>query len=372
VENEARLRHQIRQALDPVVPDAPWVTPIIRKSLREQTPASRRPLRWFAPGAWSGARIVVAILLVIAIAAGLLVGSRALNSIHHVPGPSQPDPAVQKYRVVVGGDFSTVENLVQRETPSTCNEARAADCLQKVQATKAATQKFLDDLGAVSMPPQLGAYDAKLRAALAHLNSVLDEMVSELNRRDFAAYSSSAADLFNVKLDELYPYVIAVDCWPKAAIPASDAAGYSVVRCGATTAQQYVTDVANDWVSLRSSIDASSSVCQAYRATCDDRTRHSSQLVQQFKNDLSRTPAPIQYTQAEKDLEDGLNSLMAALDDRITAMAANDHRRWDSANMAIDQVKFSVLAKAIGEMSCWPKGVLVGANSSPTAWPCSS
>jgi hypothetical protein len=371
VENEARLRHQIRQALDPVVPDAPWLRSNVRLALRGQRTEPRK-LREFAPRAWSGTRTVAAILLAVVIITGLLVGSRELNRLRSVPGQSQTDPAVQKYRAVVDRGFSSVENLVLYGTPNSCNAARATDCREKVQTTRAATQRFLDELRNVPVPAALNAYDVQLKAGLADVNSALDAMLSDLDRKDFAAYAIDYGHLFDAKLDKLYPYVVAVDCWPKAAVHGFDVAGYDIIRCGATTAQQYLSEVASEWLALRSSLDSSITLCHAYGAACDERTSRSKELAQQFKDDINRTPVPIQLSSYEKDLEGGLTTLIAALDERMTAIAADDHPRWDSANVTIDQVQFNVIAKAVGQMACWPNGVHIGDDSSPTAWPCAS
>lgn len=369
MENEASLRHQIRQALDPVVPDAPWLRANIRKALGGLAAEPRR--RRFSPAAWSGARTAVAILLAVAIVADLLVGARALNRLH-TAGQPQTDPAVQKYRAVVDRGFSALENLVLYRTPAVCNEFRAADCRQRVQTTRAAAQSFLDELGNVPLPPALSGTDAQLRAGLADVNSALDAMSSDLDRKDFDAYAADYGRLFDAKLDELYPYVVATDCWPKAAVYRVDSAGYNRVVCGATTAQQYLTGVANHWDSLRSSINSSNSLCHAYNSMCGERTSQSQELARQFKSDLNRTLVPIQYAASETDLERGLDTLIPALDERMAAIATNDVRRWDSANVAIEQVKFNVIARAVGEMACWPKSVGIGDDSSPTAWPCAS
>jgi hypothetical protein len=370
VENEARLRHQIRQALDPVVPDAPWVTSKVRKSLREQSTEPWRRLRGFAPIAGSGTRTAVAILLMLAIVAGFLVGSRALSRLHSA-GP-QTDPAVQKYRTVVDRNFSSVENLVLYGTPGTCNEARVDDCLQKVHTTRAAAQRFLDALDEVSVPPQLSAYDTQLKAGLAHVNVVLDGMRTALERKDFAAYAIGSGHLFDAKLDEVYPYVIAVDCWPKAAVHGQDAAGYDVIRCGATTSEQYFIVVGSDFESLRSSFNASSALCGTFGAQCRARTLESRGVAQQFSSDLNRTPVPIQYAGSEKELQQGLDRLILAYDERAAAIDAGDHARWDAANVTIAQIKFNIVEKAVAEMACWPKGVHIGDDTSTTAWPCAS
>jgi len=35
-------------------------------------------------------------------------------------------------------------------------------------------------------------------------------------------------------------------------------------------------------------------------------------------------------------------------------------------------VVFNLIAHAVGEMSCWPKGVGIGDDSSATAWLCAA
>jgi hypothetical protein len=369
VENEARLRHQIRQALDPIVPEAPWLRANVREALRGQAQEPRQLFLRLALPAWSGARSVVAILLLVAIVAALLVGSRAMNSFHK--SPAHPDAALQKYQAVVDRGWSSIENLVLYGTPGTCNEGRRADCAEKVQTTRAAAQKFLDELDSVPVPPGLAPTDAQLRMGLAHVIAALDAMLSALDHKDFAAYSTNSGHLFDAKIDEVYPNAVAVHCWPKAAVHGFDAAGYDVIRCGATTAQEYLTSIANGWLSLRGSLDSSRALCSQFNASCGDRSRQSKQLAQQFKNDLNRTPAPIQYVSAEEELDRGLDTLIAALDDRLAAISADDRNRWDSVNVAIEQINFNVLEKSVAEMACWPKGVHIGDDTSTAAWPCS-
>jgi hypothetical protein len=90
---------------------------------------------------------------------------------------------------------------------------------------------------------------------------------------------------------------------------------------------------------------------------------------------LQRTPATfgnrVRLPRA-LELQQGLDGLILAYDERVAAIDAGDHARWDAANVTIAQLKFNIVEKAVAEMACWPKGVHIGDDTSTTAWPCAS
>jgi len=372
LQNELRIRAEIREALEPVVSPAPWLTANIRTALGARATA-RRVSPWrVPPAAWPTTRAAVAILLLIALAVALFVGARALNPARSTPA-GQVDPATKHYRSVVDADFAPVEKLVLYDMPRTCSATTAATCDEQLGKLKIAVQKFQDDLAGTKVPPALVGYHADLNKALGKLNSVVDAMGAGLDRKDYAMYASGLGQLFDIKLDGLYPNVVAVDCWPRAAVHALDSAGYDTVVCGSITAvQDYMAVVNGDWVSLRGSLSGSSAVCHTFGPSCRDQTNAALALVDQFQKDLDKYLVPVQFKAADTELRKGLDTLMSALSDRVAAIDAGDRTRWDNANVAVDQAKFNLIAHAVGEMSCWPKGVGIGDDSSATAWLCAA
>ena len=222
------------------------------------------------------------------------------------------------------------------------------------------------------MPAGVANHRVVLSAALAELMSTVDAMLGDLDRNDFADYQKNAGHLFDVKLNVVYPFSVAVSCWPKAAIGSEDSAGYMRFVCGKTTSQVYLTSLSADWDALRGAINASNAGCQSHAPSCREQTASVQTSAAQLRAYLTSNPVPVEYERFEVELEHGLNSLMTALDDRLAAIDSGNQKRWDAANIAIEQAKFNVLARAIGEMACWPKGVHTGDDSSAASWPCAT
>jgi len=372
LQNELRIRAEIREALEPVVVPAPWLTANIRTAMGARV-SSRRVMAWgMPPVAWSTARAAVAFLLLIALAVALFMGARALSPARSTPA-GQVDPTTKHYRSVVDADFAPVEKLVLYDMPRTCTATTASTCDEQLGKLKIAVQKFQDDLAGTKVPPALVGYHADLNKALGKMNAVVDTMGAGLDRSDYAAYAAGLGQLFDIKLDSVYPNVVAVDCWPKAAVHGLDAAGYDTVVCGSkTAAQDYMGVVNGDWVALRASLGGSNALCKTFGPACREQTNEALALADQFQKDLGKHLVPVQFGAADTELRKGLDSLMSALSDRVAAIDAGDRTRWDKANVAVDQAVFNLIAHAVGEMSCWPKGVGIGDDSSTTAWPCAA
>jgi hypothetical protein len=231
VENEARIRRQIQGALDPVVRPAPWLAESIRESIGGLSKRRSWPLVNSETLRWSIARTAVAILLVIAVVAALLVGSRALSHLRDVP--AQPlDPAVRQYRAVVDRNFPALQHLIETGVSKTCNNSRAAVCREQVMQTKDAAIKFQADLADLLVPSQLQSSYSDLKKGLADVVVALDAMLSDLDRNNFDGYASDYEHLFFTKLYEVYPPVTAIDCWPRAAVDANDPSGAFRLKCG--------------------------------------------------------------------------------------------------------------------------------------------
>ena len=230
MENEARIRSEIRNALEPVVRTAPWLEDRIRDSIRGQS--KRRGFRGMTTElrGWPAPKALVAALLLLAVIAAFIVGSRALVRPHDVP--VKPNPAVQRYRTVVDRDFAELERLVAHGIPGTCNQVRAQTCRMLVLQAKDAAQTFLADLSEIPVPAGLESTDARLHKGLGDVVVALNAVLSDLDRNDFDAYAEDSSKVFFTKLQEVYPALIAVDCWPRAAIDANDPEGYSRLTCG--------------------------------------------------------------------------------------------------------------------------------------------
>jgi hypothetical protein len=374
VENEARIRREIQQALDPVVRPAPWLADSIRESLGGRSTRRGWALVNSQSLGWSAARAAVAVLLILAVAAIYLVGSRALTRPHEVPAQPTVDPAVQQYRAVVDGNFPALEHQVVSSLPAACSQVRAPACREQVLKTKDAVQKFQADLSGVSVPPQLQTIDADLRKGLTDSVAALDAMLSDLDRNNYDAFTRDGDVLYSVKLYEVYPAAVAVDCWPRAAVEPLNSQGIFKLVCGEapspTATQKYQPVAYADWGLLRTSINSTDQLCADHSSLCRARTLETKRLAQQFLNDIGPLIVPPQLAPFDGELRQGLHDLIAALDNRVAAIDSGDTNRWDAANVSVDQVKFNVIAKAIGEMACWPKGVQVGDDSSTTAWPC--
>lgn len=367
MQDELRVRHEIRKALEPTVTPAPWLTARVRSSLRGRVKESQRPWPWkMARQARPAILAAGAIVLVIALVAALVLGSRILNPRRDV----QVQPQVSKYRAMVNADFGAVEHLITTTTP--CDAGHEAVCRQHTTDIKAAVQAYQDDLAHTTTPVGVSVYSAVLTATLADMMASVDAMLADLDRQDFAAYEKDGGRLFDTKLNVLYPFTVAVSCWPNAAVAGNDAAGYAKFVCAKTTPRDYLTILNRDWEFLRTSINSSNALCDSHGAQCRARTLDSHAIATQFKADVKNTQAPVEYTTFETELERALDALIARLNDRVTAIDAGDTARWDASNLAIEQVKFNVIARAIGEMACWPKGVHIGDDSSTTAWLCNS
>jgi hypothetical protein len=376
VENEARIRREIQQALDPVVRPAPWLADSIRESLGGRSTRRGWALVNSQSLGWSTARAALAVLLILAVAAIYLVGSRALTRPHEVPAQPTVDPAVQQYRAVVDGNFPALEHLIASDIPLACRQAGAPACREQVLKTKQVAQRFEADLSAVPVPPQLQSIDSDLRKGLANVVAVLDAMLSDLDHNNFDAFGKDGDLLFDTKLNQVYPAAVAVDCWPKAAVEPLNSQGIFKLVCGEAPSpsakQKYLTIVYADWGQLHSSIMSTNGLCSARIPSCRERTLQSKSLAQQYLAALDKVVVPIELAPFDRELRLGLNELMVALDDRVAAIDAADTTGWDAANVSIEQVHFNVLAKAIAEIACWPKGVHIGDDSSSTSWPCTS
>ena len=366
MQDELRVRHEIRNALEPTVTPAPWLAARVRSSLRGRVKESPSAARWNLARSVRPAILTAgAVLLVIALVAALVLGSRILNPRREVP----VHPEVPKYRALVNADFGAVEHLITTTTP--CDAGHEAVCRQHTTDIKAAVQAYQNDLMQTTMPAGVSAYRAVLTETLADMTTIAAAMLADLDRKDFAAYKKDGDRLYDIKLNVLYPFTVAVSCWPSAAVPGIDAAGYEKFVCAKATPRDYLTILGRDWDSLRAAINSTNALCGSYLAQCRARTLDTRAIATQFKADVTNSPAPVEYTTFAVELERALDTLIARLDDRITAIDAGDTARWDASNLAIEQVKFNVIARAIGEIACWPKGVHIGDDSSTTAWPCS-
>lgn len=376
MENEARIRREIQQALDPVVRPAPWLADSIRESLGGLPTRRGWKLLNSQSLGWSAARAAVAVLLILAVAAIFLVGSRALTRPHEVPAQPTVDPGIQQYRGVVDGNFPALEHLIASDIPLACRQVEAPACREQLVKTKQVAQRFEADLSAVPVPPQLQSIDSDLRKGLADLVVVLDAMLSDLDHNNFDAFGKDGDLLFDTKLNKVYPAAVAVDCWPKAAVEPLNSQGIFKLVCGEAPSpsakQKYLTVVYTDWGQLHSRIMSTNGLCSARVPVCRERTLQSKSLAQQSLTDLDKVVVPTELAPFDRELRQGLHDLIVALDDRVAAIDAADTNRWDATNVTVEQVHFNVLARAIAEMACWPKGVHIGDDSSSAPWPCTS
>ena len=224
MQNELGVRHQIRQALEPAVTPAPWLTANIRSSLRGDTFTPRRRGLRLAPRAWSTARTAAAIVLLIALVAALIVGSRALNRPQTVPA----DRVLTQYRSAVhqgwdklhrSGDSGIVHC---RTDPVPGQPPRPDLCRADSVQMKADAQSFLDLLAGVDIPPALQGWDSDLKQALRDIQAALDERVAQIDAGRFDETAGLNDHINSLKIDGVYQAVTAIDCWPREVRPGAD------------------------------------------------------------------------------------------------------------------------------------------------------
>jgi hypothetical protein len=124
------------------------------------------------------------------------------------------------------------------------------------------------------------------------------------------------------------------------------------------SSQHYREVVYRDWGPLQSSADTGS--CYEPIPICREQTLKARNLAMAFRSDLQPLAPPSELEPFDQELRQGLDTLIAALDDRIAAIDAGDQQRLDQANVHIGQTTDDVIGRAIREMECWPKGVNIG------------
>jgi hypothetical protein len=163
MDNERALKVELRQALDEVLPPAPWLEAAVKEDLR-----NRRSRRDMGSGSDNGRRAwarppmqLVAGLLILLLAAAAMA---ALVELRYFNPRSEPAALeLASYQAMVGGD---VNRLIYSGSGIDCTTVQA-NCGGPGRDVLAALQRFLDDLTRSQPPASLAVTNSLLRRHLA-------------------------------------------------------------------------------------------------------------------------------------------------------------------------------------------------------------
>ena len=223
MDRDKALRHQIMQALDLEFEPAPWLRHRAMETVRHHrmqkekhkdmdtiSPAPRK----MTPRSLA----LVAMLLGIAVVAGLVAASRALQPATHSAAPDSR--AAYLTAVHEGwGPWQSMFNMAWTHCYKAAAGTPQADrCRSDTVQFKAETERYLDRLAAVNAPIHLRDRDQTLRQALGDMLPLLDQRVAAIDRSDLDALDSVNSQVGRQEVRGVWLAVIAIDCWPKDAV----------------------------------------------------------------------------------------------------------------------------------------------------------
>ena len=225
MDREQALRHRIRQALDLEFEPAPWLRhramEIVRQRRMYPEKEGHRDMDTNSPKLrrvtpWSVA--LVAVLLGIAVVAGLVAASRSLHAPTH---SAVPDSRATYLTAVHEGwgpwrqAFSAAATQCESVVDGKPHEGL---CRSDTITLKAQTQHYLDRLAGVRAPTELQERDLTLQQALSAMLPLLDQSVAAVDRGDLSALDSLNLQLERQRVRGVGLAVLAIDCWPKDAV----------------------------------------------------------------------------------------------------------------------------------------------------------
>jgi hypothetical protein len=175
VDSERALKIELRQALDEVLPPAPWLEAAVTEDLRKRRGirvldrgAGKSPQR---QAAWPrGATQLAAGVLILVVAAAALAAFLELRYLGPRSAPAAMD--LTAYQAMVGRDVSRVESA---DDGISCTTLQST-CPAPGKPVLNAYQRFLNDLNASEPPAKFAVIDGVMRrhleAAISDLNGV--------------------------------------------------------------------------------------------------------------------------------------------------------------------------------------------------------
>jgi hypothetical protein len=201
MDNERALKIELRQALDEVLPPAPWLEAAVREDLRKRRSradavrtSNRGPRLWTRPSMQLAAGVLIVVVAAAAVAA-------FLDLRYFTPRTEPAALDLVHYQAMVSGD---VTQLRYSGSGVDCTTVQS-NCLAPGKQVLGAFQRFLDDLNRSHPPTSLAVTNGLMRrhlaAAIADLNGVFTA---------YAAKDQVALDRDNYILDAQEEWVSAI------------------------------------------------------------------------------------------------------------------------------------------------------------------
>lgn len=328
MDNERALRIEFRQALDEVLPPAPWLEAAVREDLGKRR-ANRSVDR--GPGKPRMASPRNAMTLVAAVLIVLLAGTAVVTFIELRYNAQQTTPAgsltVQAYQAMVSRDNG--ELIIAGSDD--CSTLQSA-CPGAKRADLAAMQSWLNDLDRSAPPTRFALIDAQLRRHLA-------TNISETNAI-FAAYQAqdqSGLERINYATQIGAGWLEAVAMGIGSSQQGTVAAYTASVRVG----EQNLSSCTS-CQSLRLSDPI---VCTGDPAmSCLYEIFYAESVIGQFEASLVRVVAPDAMTAADALLQEDLASADMALITSTAAVLTGDQAGFDAGRQLLRQAQPAINA----------------------------
>jgi hypothetical protein len=226
MDRDQALKHQIRQALDLEFQTAPWLRHRVIETVRQrrQRPQEEKQRDMDSmtkrPGkqtSWSLA--LVAVILGVAVVAGLLAAQRVIQPPVHTAAPATTTGAYLTAVHEGWGPWQRIFNSAWTHCMTTASEGmpRADLCRSDTLRLKAETQALLDRLVADPAPAHLRQRDQTLQQSLRDMQPLLDQRVAAVDRGDLASLDDINYQISRKEVRGVALAVMSIDCWPKEA-----------------------------------------------------------------------------------------------------------------------------------------------------------
>jgi hypothetical protein len=192
VDNERALKIELRQALDEVLPPAPWLEAAVRDDLRKRrSPGSVGRGPQVGHRAWprTSMRLAAGVLIVVLAAAGAAVFLGLRNhSTQTVPAGAL---SIRAYQTMVGEDVNRVDTS---EDASSCVTLQSV-CPAPGHPGLNALYRWSDDLSASKPPARFAVIDVQMRGHLNTATSDLNALFAAYHAQDQTAFDNTGAEV---------------------------------------------------------------------------------------------------------------------------------------------------------------------------------
>lgn len=332
MDNDRTLKIELRQALDEVLPAAPWLEAAVRDDLRnrrENRSVDRGPgkPRMALP---RHAMQLVAVLLIL-----LVAGTAVVTFIKLRDNAQQSTPAgtlsVQAYQAMVSRDDG---ELIISGSPD-CSTLQSS-CPGAKRLNLAALQRWLNDLDRSAPPARFGVIDAQLRRHLAANITDTNAVFTAYQAKD-----QSGLERMNYATQIGGGYL--------------DDAATSIANAHQGTVVAYIASVRVGEQNLGSCTSCQSLrlsdpiVCTGDPAmSCLYEIFYAESVIGEFEASLVRVVAPDSITAADALLQEDLASADVALLTSIAAVLNGDQAGFDAGRLLLRQSQPAINADIAG------------------------